>query len=52
MHTATKQGTQITPVTGLSTWFVVEFDDDSAELFNTWEAAMAAGQFETDDLAE
>lgn len=48
---ARKQGIHLTPVTGLVTWFVVEFADGSAELFDTWGAAMAAGNFEDGDVA-
>lgn len=49
---ATKQGIQLTPVTGLATWFVVEFADGSAELFDTWDAAMTAGNFEAEAVPQ
>lgn len=43
---ATKQGIQLTPVTGINDFFMVEYSDGSAELFDTWDAAMTAGNFE------
>jgi len=45
MQTAIKQGSLLTPVTGLSTWFMVEFDDGTAELFTSWDDAVTAGNF-------
>lgn len=47
----TKTGAAINQVTGNADWFLVEYNDGTAELFNTWDAAMNAGNFETDDVA-
>jgi hypothetical protein len=50
--TAGKSGIAINQVTGKADWFLVEYDDGTASIHPTWNDAMTAGQFQTDDVAE
>lgn len=48
MQPATKHGTQLMPVTGISSRFMVKCDNGTAELFKKRKEAMSAVRFEAD----
>lgn len=45
----TKTGIFLSETQGKTTWFVVEYDDGSASVHPSWDEAMTAGNFDTNE---
>lgn len=45
----TKTGLTVNQVEGSQPWFLVEYDDGTASIHPTWDEAMTAGNFDTEE---